>query len=84
VSKFPRLSGKEVIKILVNEFAFETVRQTGSHAVLRKFANNKKIVTIVPLHKELKIGTLLGVLNLAKIEKTNFSNAFRSCSYVVS
>jgi len=72
VLKFPKLSGKDVVKVLVKEFAFETTRQTGSHVVLRKFVAGKKIVTIVPLHRELKTGTLLGVLGLAKIEKDDF------------
>lgn len=72
MSKFPKLSGKDVVKILVKEFGFESIRQTGSHVTLRKFVNGKKIVTIVPLHKELKIGTLFGVLALAKIEKDEF------------
>ncbi len=62
MSKLPRFSGKEIIKILVKEFNFEISRQRGSHVVLRKFLDGKKIVTVVPLHREIKIGTLLGIL----------------------
>jgi len=32
-----------------------------------------KVGTVVPMHKELKIGTLLGVLKLAKIDKEEFT-----------
>jgi predicted RNA binding protein YcfA (HicA-like mRNA interferase family) len=72
VSRFPKLSGKEIVNILVREFDFEATRQTGSHIILHKFVDEKKIVTVVPLHKEVKIGTLFGILALAKIEKEEF------------
>ena len=72
VSKLPRLSGTDIIKILVKEFSFETVRQKGDHVILRKFIEGKKIVTVVPLHKEVKPGTLLGILELARINRENF------------
>jgi len=32
----------------------------------------KKIVTIVPLHEEVKPGTLMGILRLARIRKEEF------------
>ena len=51
MSKLPKLSGKEIVKILVEKFGFEVVRQKGSHVVLRKFKNGEKIVTIVPMHR---------------------------------
>ena len=74
MSKLHNLSGKEVIKILVKEFGFEFARQKGDHVVLRKFVKEEKIVTVVPLHKEIKIGTLLGILELARIRREEFSN----------
>jgi len=36
MSKLPKLSGREIVKILVEKFGFEVVRQRGSHVVLRK------------------------------------------------
>ena len=33
VSRFPKLSGKEIVNILVRQFDFETTRQTGSHMI---------------------------------------------------
>ena len=53
MSRFPKLSGKEIVNILVRQFNFETTRQTGGHMILRKFVNEKKIVTVIPLHKQL-------------------------------
>ena len=54
MSKLPKLSGREIVKILVEKFEFEVVRQRGSHVVLRKFKDGEKIVTVVPMHREVK------------------------------
>ena len=66
------VSGKRVIKILCREFGFYFVSQKGSHVKLSKKVDNNKIVTIIPLHKELSPGTLKGVLGLAKINEKEF------------
>ena len=75
MSKLPRLSGEEVIKVLTKKFGFEVSRQRGSHVVLVKYVDGRKIGTVVPLHKELKAGTLMGVLRLAQISKEDFIKA---------
>ena len=68
-----KISGKECIKILCNKFGFVVKRQTGSHIVLRKETHTGAIGTVVPNHKELKIGTLKGILELAKIKEEDFT-----------
>jgi predicted RNA binding protein YcfA (HicA-like mRNA interferase family) len=65
------ISGKKCVKILCNKFGFEIKRQKGSHIILIKYTP-KKIGTIVPNHKEIKIGTLKGILELAKIDEKEF------------
>ena len=40
-----------------------------------KYVDGRKIGTVVPLHKELKAGTLMGVLRLAQISKDDFIKA---------
>lgn len=72
MSRSPKLSGAHIIKILVTDFGFAAVRQKGSHVILRKFADGKKIVTVVPLHKEVKLGTLFGILELGKVDRDEF------------
>jgi len=42
-----------------------------------KFIDSEKRVTVVPLHKELKPGTLLGVLKLARISREEFLEALK-------
>ena len=66
--KLPRITGKELIKVLQKE-GFEVVRQKGSHAQVRKFVKDEKITFPVPIHtaKILKQGTLEGILRKADI-----------------
>ena len=72
MSQLKKISGKECVKILCNKFGFESVRQSGSHIVLKKIVNGQKIGTVVPNHPELKLGTLKGILSLAKIKEEDF------------
>ena len=65
--KLPRLSGAEVIRALAR-LGFEQVRKRGSHVVLRRADKG----CVVPLHKELAIGTLRGVLKQANITVEEF------------
>ena len=65
-------SGKEVVKILRREFGFIFISQKGSHVKLRKRVGGLTITTIVPMHKELAKGTLLGVFELAEITEDDF------------
>ena len=64
------LSGKDMIKAL-KRAGFIPVRQKGSHVVLVK-KNGKKIGTVVPLHKELDIGTVKGILRKANVSLEEF------------
>jgi len=73
VRKLKKISGKECVKILCNKFGFSIARQKGSHIVLRKETPEGAIGTVVPNHKELKIGTLNGILELAKIREEDFA-----------
>lgn len=62
----------ECVKILCNKFGFEIKRQTGSHIILRKEISSGAVGTVVPNHKELKLGTLKGILELAKVKEEEF------------
>ncbi len=73
MSRLKKISGKECIKILCNSFGFHIVRQKGSHVVLQKETEKGNIGTVVPIHREIKIGTLKGILELAKIEEDIFA-----------
>jgi predicted RNA binding protein YcfA (HicA-like mRNA interferase family) len=49
------------------------MRQKGSHIVLRKDTPEGSVGTVVPNHQELKIGTLKGILELAKVSEEDFA-----------
>jgi len=68
-----KISGHEVVKVLCNKFNFKISGRKGSHVRLSKEIPKGKIGTVVPMHKELKIGTLKGILKLAKISEDEFS-----------
>ncbi|WP_292395798.1 type II toxin-antitoxin system HicA family toxin [Methanoculleus sp. UBA303] len=62
-----------MIKILTKEYRFAVSGQSGSHVRLSKQTPQGKVGTVVPLHRELTIGTLRGILRLAKIEPEDFA-----------
>ncbi|MCZ7380577.1 MAG: type II toxin-antitoxin system HicA family toxin [Candidatus Methanoperedens sp.] len=71
--KLREISGKSAVKILCNKFGFQISGHSGSHVRLSKMTPEGKIGTVVPMHGELKIGTLRGILKLAKIDPDDFS-----------
>ena len=73
----PLLSGQQIIKILVKEFGFVVSRQKGSHISLSKFASGRKIVTVIPNHRQVARGTLRNALKLAEASEEEFSRATR-------
>jgi predicted RNA binding protein YcfA (HicA-like mRNA interferase family) len=70
--KLPRLSGAEAIRRL-EKLGFVQVRQRGSHVVRKRFTDTGAIGCVVPLHPELAIGTLRGILNQAQVDPDTFS-----------
>jgi len=69
--KLRRVSGKEAIRAL-ERLGFERVRQRGSHVVLKKQTPEGAVGCVVPLHRELAIGTLRGILRQARITPDEF------------
>jgi predicted RNA binding protein YcfA (HicA-like mRNA interferase family) len=67
--KSPVVSGAQVINVL-SRLGFSVVRQRGSHVVLRKGSMG----CVVPNHKELKTGTLAGILKQAGISLDEFTS----------
>ena len=73
MSKLRTVSGEAAVKILCNKFDFEISGRTGSHVRLSKMTPDGKVGTVVPMHRELKMGTLKGVLKLAKVDEDEFA-----------
>jgi len=71
--KIPRISGLEVIKRL-RKAGFIAVRQKGSHIRLEKRAEKGIVKITVPLHKEMKKGTLSRIIKDAGLTLEEFES----------
>ena len=69
--KLYRVSGKATIRAL-DKLGFYVVQQRGSHVVLKKTTDKGDIGCVVPVHKELAIGTLRGILRQARVSPDEF------------
>jgi predicted RNA binding protein YcfA (HicA-like mRNA interferase family) len=65
------VSGQEAIRAL-QQLGFVQVRQRGSHVVLKQQTPKGEVGCVVPLHRELAIGTLRGILKQAKVTPDEF------------
>ena len=66
-----RVSGQETIRAL-ERLGFEQVRQRGSHVVLKRQSPEGETGCVVPLHRELAVGTLRSILKQAGVTQDEF------------
>jgi predicted RNA binding protein YcfA (HicA-like mRNA interferase family) len=66
----PRTSGAAIVKAL-ERLGFARVRQSGSHVMMRRGSKG----CVVPMHREVKVGTLAGILRQAEVSAEEFINA---------
>lgn len=65
--KLPVLSGAQVV-LALEKLGFEQLRQRGSHVILRRGS----APAVVPLHREVKLGTLNGILRQGQVSADEF------------
>ena len=65
--KLPIVSGQDAVRAL-QRLGFEVTRQRGSHIVMRRGSSG----CVVPNHREIKVGTLSGVIRQAGISVEDF------------
>ena len=65
--KLPRTSGAAIVKAL-ERLGFVKIRQSGSHVIMRRGAKG----CVVPMHGEVKVGTLAGLLRQAEVSAEEF------------
>jgi predicted RNA binding protein YcfA (HicA-like mRNA interferase family) len=63
--RLPVLSGERLVKAL-ERAGWQTVRQRGSHVRMKH--PDRRVSLTVPLHRELKRGTLSGILTDAGLD----------------
>ncbi len=71
--KLPVVSGSEVIRAL-QRLGFIVIRQRGSHVILRRGSQG----CVVPDHREVKTGTLAGLLKQAGVSVDEFIRALNA------
>ncbi|HWR76538.1 MAG TPA: type II toxin-antitoxin system HicA family toxin [Thiobacillus sp.] len=65
--KLPHVSGATIVKAL-EQLGFVKIRQSGSHVIMRRGSKG----CVVPMHSEVKLGTLAGVLRQADLSPDEF------------
>lgn len=70
--KLPRISGQECLRAL-EHLGFLAIRQRGSHVIMRCGEQG----CVVPMHREMKTGTLHGVLRQGGVDPEEFIKALR-------
>jgi predicted RNA binding protein YcfA (HicA-like mRNA interferase family) len=70
--KLPRISGAEAQRAL-ERLGFVKLRQSGSHVIMRRESKG----CVVPMHPELKVGTLAGLLRQADVAPEEFIAALK-------
>lgn len=71
--RLPRISGARATGVL-ERLGFHRARQRGSHVVLRRGASG----CVIPLHKELAVGTLRSALRQAAVTPEEFLDALEN------
>jgi predicted RNA binding protein YcfA (HicA-like mRNA interferase family) len=69
--KLPPISGHKITKAL-GKAGFQVVGQKGSHVRLKKKISDKIFIVIVPLHSEVKKGTLKSILRQSGLSTEEF------------
>ena len=70
--KLPHVSGAEIQRAL-ERLGFNKVRQSGSHVVMKREGKG----CVIPMHSEVKVGTLAGLLRQAEVSTEEFLLALR-------
>lgn len=70
MSNFPSVKAKDFIRV-ISDLGYQFHRQKGSHAIYKNLLDRR---VVVPIHsgKDLKPGTLLGMIKDIGLEKEEF------------
>lgn len=72
--KLPLVSGVKAVKAM-QRLGFFVDRQRGSHVVLKKITAEGERGCVIPMHKEVALGTLRSALKIAGVSPEEFSGA---------
>lgn len=69
--RLPVVSGTEAVKAL-QRLGFFVDRQRGSHVVLKKVTSSGERGCVIPMHREVALGTLRSALKMAGVSPEEF------------
>ena len=72
--KLPIVSGTEAVKAF-QRLGFIVDRQRGSHVVLKKNVPEGQRGCVIPMHREIALGTLRSALKMAGVSPEEFNEA---------
>ena len=72
MAKLKPASGLKIVKAL-GKAGFQVVGRKGSHVRLKKKTDAKIYIVLVPLHPEIKKGTLKSILRQARLTAEEFT-----------
>ena len=72
--KLPIVSGAKAVKAM-QRLGFVLDRQRGSHVVLKKVTLEGERGCVIPMHREVALGTLRSALKLAGVSPEEFIKA---------
>ena len=74
--KLPRISGKEIIRTF-EKLGYVQVRQHGSHVIMVKYFDDRKVGCAIPKHDTVAVGTLNGILKQVHVSTEEFISALK-------
>jgi len=74
VPKLPIVSGADTVKAL-QRLGFFVDRQRGSHKVMKKVTPAGECGCVIPMHREVALGTLRSALKQAGVSAEDFIDA---------
>jgi predicted RNA binding protein YcfA (HicA-like mRNA interferase family) len=60
--------------VLLGQHGFTAVRQKGSHRVMQKKTDDGTITVPVPMHRELRPGTLASIIRQSQLDRSVFQS----------
>lgn len=75
MSQLPIISGNNLLKFLISKQGYQIMGRKGSHVRLH---DNDQHTVIVPVHPELRIGTLKSIINQMGMSQDEFIEAWNS------
>ncbi len=64
-------SGTELCRLL-KQHGFSSVRQRGSHVVMQRQAGSSTVTVPVPMHREIRLGTLQSIIRQSGLPRSCF------------